>query len=208
MKESTPDPATGDRWLTWYREAKNGNQEVKTQLIGELRPFLLAVVKKQSSGQMFGAWDSSDVVQDCFVKLFSLPAEQEFRGTTGLEFIAWLRTIAQREWLDGVRLASAQKRGGGQVIGRLPGESNGEIAIAADTSTPSKAMMRQEEKRQFEAFLAQLSDKYQRVVRLRCSAEKLTWGQIAEQLGESEDTVKQWFHRATEQLSNLRREQS
>jgi RNA polymerase sigma factor (sigma-70 family) len=206
MSESTPDPETCARWLTWYRAAREGNAEARDQLLVELRPFFRAALQKLASGQAFGAWDRSDVAQDCFVNLLSLPPEREFRGTTGQEFAAWVRTMVQREYLDAVRHANAQKRGGGQV-GSLPGEANGEVTVPSETSTPSKAMIRQEEKRQFEEAVSQLSEKYQLVVRLRCSTERLTWAQIAGRVGETEDTVKQWFHRAREQLGKMRRDQ-
>jgi RNA polymerase sigma factor (sigma-70 family) len=206
MKEPAPDAATGDRWLRWYRTAP-GEQDAEAQVLGEIRAFLVAVARSKSAGKTCGAFDDSDIAQDCWLKLRLLPPGQEFRGSTGLEFIAWLRTIAQREYLDAVRHGKAQKRGGGQRIGRLPGEDDGEVAIAADTSSPSKAVIREEEKRQFEEAVGQLSEKYQHVVRLRCCAEKLTWAQIAERMNETEDTVKQWFHRAREQLSKMRRGQ-
>jgi RNA polymerase sigma factor (sigma-70 family) len=207
MKEPAPG-RTIDQWLRLYRDWKNGNQTAPTQLDSELRHFFYTVVKKLSAGKTFGPSDRSDVAQNCFKKLSSLSPEQDFRGTTAQEFEAWLVKIVKHEYLNAVRHEKRQKRGDGQAIGQLPGESNGEITIAAETSTPSKGMIRQEEKKQFEVWLGQLPDNYQQVVRLRCADEKLTFAQIAERLNETEDTVKQWFHRAKERLIQMRRGQT
>jgi RNA polymerase sigma factor (sigma-70 family) len=200
MKEPTPGPATGDRWLKWYRAAP-GEQDAQAQVFGEIRAFLLAVLHKKSSGKTHGAFDNSDIAQDCWMKLRLLPPGQEFRGTTGLEFIAWLRTLAERMFLDAERARKAQKRGGGQHIGRLPGDSSGDIAIAADASTPSQQLMRREEEEGLESALGRLPADYQRVIRLRRSADKLTWAEIAGQMGSTEDAVKQLFRRAFRRLS-------
>ncbi len=203
MKSSTPDPATGDRWLEWYREVQNGNEETEERLLGELRPFFREVLQIRSRGQAFGAWDNSDVAQECCVKLFSLPAEQEFRGTTGQEFLAWLRKIAHRKSLDAVRKENTQKRGGGQSTIPLQGDSGGGEALAADTSTPSKQLVRLEDQHELEAAIERLPADYQQVIRLRVF-EKLTYAEIAKRLGRTEDGVKQLFHRALKRLSKER----
>jgi RNA polymerase sigma factor (sigma-70 family) len=201
MKESAADPATADRWLQWYRAARAGSKEAEDRLLTELRPFFGVVVQTHARGQAFGAWDASDVVQECCVKLKLVLPDQDFRGTTGQEFVAWLRTMAYRQFLDTVRDGKALKRGGGQQTGRLPGDSNGDVAVAADTSTPSRQLMRREEEEALEAALGRLPAEYQRVIRLRRSADKLTWAAIARQMDSTEDAAKQLFRRAFKRLS-------
>src|SRR5262249_24556287 len=126
---------------------------------------------------------------------------QEFRGTTGRDFLSWLRTMACHEFLDTVRAGKAQKGGGGKLLARLPGDSTGEVAIAAETSTPSQRMVRQEEGEAVEAALGRLSAEHQRVIRLRRSPDKLTWAEIAREMERTEDAVKQLFRRAVKRLS-------
>jgi RNA polymerase sigma factor (sigma-70 family) len=201
MHEPTPDLTDADRWLQWYLAARAGDQEAEAKLLGEVRPFFRAEVQKHSRGQAFGASDGSDVAQECCLKLKFLQPGQEFRGTTGRDFLSWLRTMAYHEFLDNVRAGKAQKRGGGQLPARLPGDSTGEVAIAAETSTPSQRAVRQEEHEQLEAALAGLPDEHQRVISLRRSADKLTWADIAREMGRTEDAVKQLFRRAVNRLS-------
>ena len=208
MKPFTPDPAAVERWLEWYRAAQSGSEPARERLLAELRPCLLELVQVHLRGQAFGAWDHSDIAQDCCVKLFALPAEQGFRGTTGPEFIAWLRAIAQHQSLDRIRMDNAQKRGGGQGVMPLPADTScGPGGIAADASTPSMKMARQEEHDRLGASIEQLSSDDQQVIRLRIF-EKLTYAEIAQRLGRTEEAVKQLFHRALKRLRKMREDQA
>jgi RNA polymerase sigma-70 factor (ECF subfamily) len=198
MREPGPDAATGDRWVRWYR-AGPGERETQADVLGEIRAFLVAVSRSKGASPG-GAADASDVAQDCWIKLTSLEPGQEFRGTTGPEFLAWLRTIAERRVLDVERARKAQKRGGG-LVGRLPGDSAGDIAVAADASTPSQPLIRQEEHDALEAALRRLPANYEQVLRLRFSAENLTFAEIAGRVGSTEDAVKQLCRRAIERLT-------
>lgn len=200
MKEFDKDDATGARWLSLYREAKNGNKQAENQLNDELRPFLRAIAMNLGAGQAFGEWDQSDIAQECFVTLCSLPPEQAFRGTTAAEFMDWLRTIARHKYLDAVARSRRQKRGGGQIIGPLPEGADGEVAIAADTSTPSKRLKQQEEQEALAAALSRLPDEYQQVLRLKYSSENLTFAEIAQRLNTTEGAVKQLARRAIDRL--------
>jgi RNA polymerase sigma factor (sigma-70 family) len=198
MKEFTPDPDSGERWLNLWREAQAGNHQAEDQLLGEVRPFLKAAVQQHVRGQAQGAWDASDIVQALCMKLL-LPGP-ELRGTTGREFLAWLQTIVRNEFLDTVRAGKAQKRGGGQLTGPLPEDSRGGEMLAGDASTPSQKLMRQEDYELLEEAMGRLSSDHQQVIRLRCSPEKLTWAEIASRMGRTEDAVKQLFRRAFDQL--------
>jgi RNA polymerase sigma-70 factor, ECF subfamily len=202
MNGSQPDPETGERWLKWCNEALDGNRLSEAQLLGEVRSFFRAIALKQSWRQDQEATETSDIAQDCCLKLPSLL--HQFRGTTGVEFIAWLRTIMRNGSLDAVRKVNARMRGGGLLIGALPTDANGDVAIAADTSTPSKEATRREEYRQFQEALKQLSADHQEVIRLRLlSPGKLTWAEIARQMNRGEDAVKQLFQRAYKELMRL-----
>jgi RNA polymerase sigma-70 factor, ECF subfamily len=205
MDESQPDPETGDLWLKWCHEALEGNRDAKDMLFGELRPFFNAIALKHSWRRDRGSTDTSDVAQiNCMKVLDSL---HQFKGKTGAEFIAWLRTIARSGRLDEVRKGNALMRGGGLLIGAMPTDSNGELAIAADTSTPSKELTRQENYRQFLETLGQLSSDYQEVIRLRrLSPVKLSWAEIAQQLNRSEGAAKLLYHRAIKELKRLSEE--
>jgi RNA polymerase sigma factor (sigma-70 family) len=205
MKEFTPDLATGERWLRLRHEARAGNREAEVALLAEVRPFLKRCVQKQLHGQAFGAWDASDVVQACFLKIL-LPGP-ELHGRTGREFLAWLETLARHEFLDTVRAGRAQKRGGGYRITPLTGDSRDGDMLAADTSTPSQQLMRQEEQEQQEAALQRLPPDYQQVIRLRCSPDKLTWAEIAQQMNRTEDAAKKLFWRASQRWSKERKGQ-
>jgi RNA polymerase sigma-70 factor (subfamily 1) len=199
MNECAPDPATVERWLALCLEAQDGNHTAMAQLLDEVRPFLKGVAQKQLRGQAFGAWDASDVAQDCCLKLED--QLHTFRGTTGQALIAWLRTMARREFLDTVRYGNTQSRAPNQRINPLPGDSSGGEVSPTDTSTPSQQAMRNEEQKLVEEALGRLSSDYQQVIRLRLSPDKLTWAAIAQQMSRSEDAIKKLHQRALEQLT-------
>jgi RNA polymerase sigma-70 factor, ECF subfamily len=202
MSDDQPDPETGDRWLKWCNETLDGNQRSKDQLLGEVRPFFQAIALKQMWNQTSAKLETSDIAQDCCLKLAGLL--HQFRGTTGMEFIAWLRTMARNASRDATRKGNAQMRGGGLFIGALPTDANGDIAITADISTPSKEITRQEEYRQFHEALKQLSPDHQKVIHLRLlSPVKLSWAEIAAQMARGEDAAKQLFQRAYRELRRL-----
>jgi RNA polymerase sigma factor (sigma-70 family) len=202
MSESNPDSATGDRWLQWYREAQAGNQQAEAQLLHEVRAFFRAIAMKESWKETGATPDASDIAQDCCLKLTDLL--DQFHGSTGGEFLGWLRTMPHSAILNAVRERETLKRGGGRLIGGLPADSNGAVLIAAATSTPSKELMRQEQYRLFEEAMEQLSDDHQRVIRLRLlSPDRLTWAEIARQMDRGEDAVKHLFQRAYQQLKRL-----
>jgi RNA polymerase sigma factor (sigma-70 family) len=205
MKEFTPAPSTGDRWLELRHKARAGNREAEAQLLAELRPFLKKVVERQLQGQVFGSWDASDVVQACSLKIL-LPGP-ELNGTTGREFLAWLETVARNEFLDAVRAGAALKRGGGQRLTPLPGDSGCGDMLAAGTSTPSQQLIRQEDRERLEAALGRLSPDHQQVMRLRLALDDWSWAEIARQMNRTEDAVKQLFRRASKQLSRELRNQ-
>jgi RNA polymerase sigma factor (sigma-70 family) len=153
---------------------------------------LRAAVEKRLRGQAFGPWDGSDVVQKLCVKLL-LP-DHALRGTTGQEFLAWMLTMTRNEILDALRAGKAQKRGGGQAVVSLGAGDD----APADTSSPSRQLMRREDHQQVQEALGRLSDDDRQVIGLRTSG--LSWAEVADQMRRSEDAVKQLFRRAFKRL--------
>jgi RNA polymerase sigma-70 factor (ECF subfamily) len=209
MKESLPDPTPGERWLQWYREGKAGDQEARERLSKELRPFIRALAQKQESNQKRRIWDASDITQESLLKLFTLPREQEFKGTTVAEFVTWVQKLVQNKSFDAIRHDKAKKRGGDRFVGGLPGDAEGEIALAANTSSPSAAMTRQEEeqkkqeeRRRYEEALERLSEDHRRVICLRMR-ENLSVAEVAQKMDRSEEAVKQLYQRALARLHKL-----
>lgn len=201
MSEPNPDLGTGDRWLKWCREAQSGDQQAEAWLLEEVRVFFRALARKETWDLAVGGVEASDMAQDCCLKLTT--SIHQFRGVTGVEFIAWLRTLARNANLDVRRRDNAQIRGGGRRPIALPTDANGDVAIAADVSTPSKETTRQEEYELYQKALALLPADHQQVIRLRLSPDKLSWAEIAERMGRGEDAAKQLFQRAYKELKRI-----
>ena len=203
MNESMPDPVIGARWLDWYRAGRNGTPQAANQWVIESRPFVKAIVQRSIGRRMFAAGDSSDVTQDFYLKLETLLPSKEFRGTTGPEFISWLRKIVRHQLLDTIRRAKTRRRGGGRVVGQLPEDSGGGIAIPDDGSTPFRHAVKQQEREKFAAALEKLPPAEREVIRLRTAADNSTWADVGRQMNRTADAVKQLFRRPSSRLREI-----
>jgi RNA polymerase sigma factor (sigma-70 family) len=199
MDEFGPDEPTFDRWLGWLRAGQDGDRAAMDRLIAEVRVFLAQVIGKELGSQHFGAWDGSDIVQDCLEKVSRL--RTEITATDGAKFRAWLRKVARNALLDRFRQGRRKRQGGDRKPQPLPEDSNGALQVASDSSSPSQKVVRNEEDERAEAALARLRPDDQLVLRLRRPPDQMSWPEIAGRMNRSEVAVKQLFHRALKRLA-------
>jgi RNA polymerase sigma factor (sigma-70 family) len=195
MSDLAADGSTGDRLLQLWREARAGDPAANNRLLGAIRTFFQDVLRKHAPARSFGSWDTSDVIQECCVRLTALPAD-EFHGTTAQEFESWLRSIVLNEFRDTVRDGEARKRGGGRLHLAIPVGPDGAEVLPGDASTPSQRAVRREEEDRAEAALGRLPPDDQEVIRLWRSPDMPTWARIAERMNRTEAGVKKLFERA------------
>jgi RNA polymerase sigma factor (sigma-70 family) len=86
---------TDRRWGTWMVAAQAGDRAAYETLLQDCIPFIKMVARRQ--GVSFDRID--DVVQDTLLTVHG--ARQTY--DPGRSFAAWLRTIAQRRAIDGLR---------------------------------------------------------------------------------------------------------
>ena len=183
------------------RLARNGDSEAREELLAAVRPRLRKWAEDALNARFSGRLDASDLTQ---ITLLDLHQKlEQFVGNSEGEFIDWLRRVLQRNILDAVRRASAQKRSveREQRIDSAPDETAiPRNELAADISTPSMRAMNNEYADRLQRAMDRLTLEQQRVVRL-VHLEGCSLSTAAEQLNRSTAAAAKLLQRG---IKNLR----
>ena len=184
-------------------EAKNGDTDALGHLLGVFRIYLKLLALDQIDRRLRGKADPSDVVQDTL--LYAHQAFPDFRGKTEGEFVSWLRQILSSKLVDLVRKYLHAQRRDVRLERRL-GEELDQTSLvvrglATPDSPPSVRASRHDRAILVADAIATLPPDYRDVVMWR-HMQGLTFPEISERMGRTEDSVKGLWVRA---LSQLRR---
>ena len=170
-----PDPAALDRLYARYA------------------PRLLSYIRLKVGRRLREKLESRDILQATLLKSYQHLGG--FRGDDGRALMAWLARIADREIADRVDFHGRQRR---EAAAEAPIEEQPEMA-AQVRSALSQAIVN-ERAGQLEAAIASLSDAHREIILLR-KFEDLTFPEIADRLGKSEDACRMLFARAMTALT-------
>ena len=167
------------------------------------RNYLIALarVKLVTAGPVRNKIDASDLVQDVVVKAHE--ARRQFNGTTAEEYAAWLRRILANKLADAQRRYGRQKRDAAleKTIRVGIDESASRIdRIAADQTSPSQHVARQETALLLAEALTALPEDQRTAVELR-HIEDLPLADIAALMSRTQPAVAGLLRRG---LGNLR----
>jgi RNA polymerase sigma-70 factor, ECF subfamily len=167
-------------------QALAGDKEVFGHLLEEYRAYLKVLAKRYLNDRVRGRVDENDMVQITFLEAQrDLP---NFRGTQVEELLGWLRNILRNNISSAhQRHLYTQKRSAGRETSRQPtdsGPSYVEMA-AADTSSPSQRVMRDEAAVFLATCLEDLPETQREALRLRY-VEGRSLKEIAETMNKSE----------------------
>src|ERR1019366_5472394 len=95
-------------FLRLLAQARRGDQEALGDLINRYRSYLLRIAYDEGDTDLQAKDGDSDYVQDACLK--AILAFQGFKGQTGHEMRAWLRSILLNQIKDARKQALAQKR--------------------------------------------------------------------------------------------------
>jgi RNA polymerase sigma-70 factor (ECF subfamily) len=137
--------------------------------------------------------ESGDILQATLLK--SYQHLDGFRGADGRALMAWLARIADREIVDRADFHGRQRRDAGR---EAPLDDHAEL-MARGRSALSQVIV-SESTAQLEAAIASLSDAHRDIILLR-KFEDLSFPEIAERLGKSEDACRMLFARAMAALT-------
>ncbi len=183
------------------RRARSGDSSAREELLAHLRPQLRAWAENALNARYDRRLDASDLTQLTLLELHQ-KLEQFVGGTEG-QLLAWLKTSLQRNLVDAVRRANAQKRhvGRERSLDAPVDDQFLRDEPSAPTSSPSLRAMRTEAKEQLHRALDQLLPE-QRLVVQQVHLEGRRIADVAEQLGRSPGATAKLLQRG---LANLRK---
>ncbi len=184
--------------------ARDGCSESLGTLLELYRSYLRLIASVQLGSQFQDKFSPSDVIQATFMQ-----AHKGFAGFAGRsegELIAWLRKILVSQMIMEIRRYAAQARDvklERQMHAQLDESSVLLAGMLADRgNSPSQSAMRRERAVLLADALDQLPDDYREVIVLR-HLKGHRFGEIAEQMSRSVDSVKAVWRRALGQLREL-----
>jgi len=188
------------------RRAARGDDRSRQQLLDRHRDRLRHMVTVRLDRRLAARLDASDVVQDVLTEAAQkLSAYLQERP---LPYYPWLRQIA---WERLIKLHRRHLRTQKRTITReahspgfLPDESAAALAacVLSSNNSPSKELIRREERQRVQAALRELNDRDREVLVMRY-LEHLSMSEIAATIGCSEGAVQVRHVRALKRLRRL-----
>jgi len=186
------------------RLAREGRQEALSDLLETHRNYLRLLAASCLHREMQGKADPSDVVQETLLKVHE--NFRQFRGTTELEWMAWLRRILVRQLADVQKGFQRQRRqvSREQSIESLVDRSSAMLRnmVPASGPSPSQDAQRREAAALVADALAELEPGHRDVVILR-NLHEFDWNAVGEKTGRSADAARMLWARAMQRVGGL-----
>jgi RNA polymerase sigma-70 factor (ECF subfamily) len=169
----------------------------------EHHDVVLTFLRRKLASCPIRGLDAEDLLQQVYVEAFQSIGNFDPRSERA--FRNWLESIADHRLVDAVRSATAEKRGGKERHVSVQGEvSAGSYInlleqVAADLTTPSGVVARDEGLAMLRFQLSQLPEDQRRAVELR-HLHGLSREQIATVLSRTSDEVRGLIYRGMERL--------
>jgi RNA polymerase sigma-70 factor, ECF subfamily len=163
------------------------------RLYARYAPRLLSYIRLKIGRSLREKLESRDILQATMLKSYQHLGG--FRGADGRALMAWLARIADREIVDRADFHGRQRR-----AAAVETPLDDQPDVAARVRSALSQVIVNERTAQLEAAIASLSDAHRAVILLR-KFEDLTFAEIAERLGKSEDACRMLFARAMTALT-------
>jgi RNA polymerase sigma-70 factor (ECF subfamily) len=170
----------------------------------QYRDYLRLLAQLHADPRLQAKVDPSDVVQETLLKAHR--ALDQFRWQSEAEMAAWLRKILANTLADVVRRFGTDARDVQLERSLLTSldESSSRLEswLAADQSSPSAQVLREEQLLRLAAALGQLSDDQRQAIELR-HLKGASLEEIAQQMGRSKGAAAKLLFRGVESLRVL-----
>lgn len=195
--DRTPDAAA------WVERASRGDADAVALLLERFLPGLRAYLHLRAGRALLARESSSDLAQSVCREILEHVDRFRYRGEA--QFKKWLYTTALRKIANRYEHYGAVKRNALKEVPLAGGESDDALDPAVAEAcrsllTPSRQVMAREELERIERAFELLSDERREVI-LLSRFVGLTAREIGEQMGRSEDSVRQLLHRALAELA-------
>jgi RNA polymerase sigma-70 factor (ECF subfamily) len=186
------------------RLAREGQQAALDELLETHRNYLRVLAASCLHREMQGKADPSDVVQETLLKVHE--NFHHFRGTTELEWMAWLRKILVNHLTDFQKGLRRERRNVNreQSLGSLVDRSSAMLLNLgpAPGPSPSQEAQRREAAALVADAIAELEPEDRDVVILR-NLHELDWNTVGERTGRSPDAARMLWARAMQRVGGL-----
>lgn len=189
--------------------AKLGNEEALNRLFARYQSRILRIVRLRLHSNMRSKLklQSMDILQEVFI--YALQHLKDFEPQSQGHFLNWLGKKVEHCICDRLDYVSTNKRGapGGEVSIDQETSPDAEktgtrIEIEDDGTTPSQFAVKQERERLIDSLLGLLEPE-QRELIIHRDLEDMTFTEIGELLGRTEDAVRKAYCRAFKKLIEL-----
>jgi RNA polymerase sigma-70 factor (ECF subfamily) len=151
------------------------------------RNYLMLLARAQIDDRLRGRLDPEDLVQQTLAR--AIERRGQFRGASDAQRAAWLRTLLSRTLIDEVRKVANHAEAGRSLEAMLEASSARlEGFLAADQTSPSGRVERQERLVRLADALAALPEDQRRAVELK-HLQGLTLVEAADRMGRSVPAV-------------------
>lgn len=176
------------------QRARHGSNEALDDLVGRCSGRLLALIRLRMGPSLRRRLESRDVLQNTWLK--ALGAIEHFDGDSRESLMAWLGRIAVNEINDQAEFHGRQRRDARKEVpvDAAPGE------LVAQVRTATARVALGEQARTLELALEQLEEHQREVIVLR-KLEELSFREVGERMGRSEDACRMLFARAMTALT-------
>jgi RNA polymerase sigma-70 factor (ECF subfamily) len=200
--EAKPDP---EQLLA---EARRGRGESLGRLLERYRNYLALLARTQIDLTVQGRVDASDLVQETF--LDACRDFPQFRGTSEIEWVAWLRKVlicnlarvVQQQVMAQKRTARREVSLEQHLAALDRSSARIEAALVGRHSSPSGHAQRRERATLVADQLARLGADHREVIVLR-NLEGLPFAEVARRMDRSPGAVRVLWVRAVDQLRRL-----
>jgi RNA polymerase sigma-70 factor (ECF subfamily) len=183
--------------------ARAGSSEALGQVLEAHRAYLLHIAGQELDPQLRAKGGASDLVQETF-----LEAQRDFASFQGVaddELRAWLRQLLRNNVANFSRaFRDTGKRAIDREVPLQPGGSSEDWVsqLAGAGSSPSAHARGAEQAQALQSALSRLPEDYCQIILLR-HQEGLTFGEIGQRLGRTENAVRKLWARAVERIQQL-----
>ncbi len=180
------------------------NGEADERPVEAYRDYLHLLARLQLDPRLRGKLDPSDVVQQTLVKAHQ--GKEQFRGSSAGEQMAWLRRILANTLIDAARKYQRELALEQGLDHSLDHSSvRLEAWLAAEQSSPSEVVARQEQLLRLATALGQLSEDQRTAVELH-HLRDYSVAEVAAELGRTEAAVAGLLRRGLQKLRELLQE--
>lgn len=181
---------------------RSGDKSAWPAYVDHLRPMLLTHLERQMSESLKHKIEPEDILQEVALEACTAGPQQDWAGR---EPRAWLFQLCERRMIDAHRRIFAQKRGGEKQVAFDAASSSRpgfRHLLAASITTPSAAVIRNEQAGQIQSAFESLTNEQREAVRLRYM-ENLPSKEIAERMGKTDGAVRVMLARAVKALQGV-----